>query len=74
MTYSVRWVWLIGALGAAGCSGPVAEDYDAGVSDARREICFPSCRLGEVCTASNRCEVPPSPFRDAGPALDRGRD
>jgi hypothetical protein len=62
------------ALGALGCSGSPEDDYDSGVDAGRREICFPSCRLGEVCTAANRCEVMTSPFRDAGPPLDRGRD
>lgn len=72
MTYSLRWMMMAAALGL-GCSAPV-EDYDSGVDAGRREVCFPSCRLGEVCTAANRCEVMMSPFRDAGPTLDRGRD
>lgn len=59
-----RGWWLIGALALLGCQGE--EEYvDAAVED-RRLICFPSCRLGEVCTADNRCVVPTSPFRDAG--------
>ena len=74
MVYAWRW-WGMGALlGAAGCSAPPDEGYDSGRSDAARKICFPSCRLGEVCTAANRCEVRVSPFRDAGATVDRGRD
>jgi len=72
--YSLRWMLVSAAFGAFGCSGSPEEDYDSGVDAGRREICFPSCRLGEVCTAANRCEVMTSPFRDAGPSLDRGRD
>lgn len=68
------WRWLAAAVVAAGCYPPPEEDYDAGASDAARLVCFPSCRLGEVCTAANRCEAMTSPFRDAGAASDRGRD
>lgn len=74
MTYSLRWMMVAAALGALGCSAPPVEDYDSGVDAGRREVCFPSCRLGEVCTAANRCEVMVSPFRDAGPFVDRGGD
>jgi hypothetical protein len=63
----------VAALGLLGCSAPV-EYYDAATTDSGRLVCFPSCRLGEVCTAANRCEVATSPFRDAGTATDRGRD
>lgn len=74
MTYSLRWMMVAAALVGLGCSGPPEGDYDSGVDAGRREVCFPSCRLGEVCTAANRCEVMVSPFRDSGPPLDRGRD
>lgn len=68
------WTWLLAAvLGAVGCQGEV-DLGDSGPMEERREICFPSCRLGEVCTADNRCVVPTSPFRDAGFARDRGPD
>jgi hypothetical protein len=63
---------LAAVLGCIGCSAPAVEGYDSGVGDSRAEICFPSCRLGEVCTAANRCEVMTNPFRDAGTPLDRG--
>ncbi len=72
MTYSLRGVYLAAVLGCIGCSAPAVEGYDSGVGDSRAEICFPSCRLGEVCTAANRCEVMTNPFRDAGTPLDRG--
>ena len=54
MTYSLRWMRVAAALGGLGCSAPPVEDYDSGVDAGRREVCFPSCRLGEVCTAANR--------------------
>ncbi|MDB4929519.1 MAG: hypothetical protein JWM10_2003 [Myxococcaceae bacterium] len=73
-TYSWRLVAAaVAARLAAACSAPV-EAYDASTSDTGRLICFPSCRLGEVCTAANRCEAMTNPFRDAGAASDRGRD
>lgn len=73
MKYSLRWLVVTAVLGGGGCSDPV-DDYDAGTPDARGEVCFPSCRLGEVCTAANRCVPMTSPFRDAGFTFDRGRD
>jgi hypothetical protein len=74
LRYSWRLALAVASgLGAADCSAPV-ESYDAGTTDTGRLICFPSCRLGEVCTAANRCEVMTNPFRDAGAATDRGRD
>lgn len=74
MKYSLLWLLIGAAVGVLGCSGAPDDGYDSGVDAGRREVCFPSCRLGEVCTAANRCEVMTSPFRDAGPPLDRGRD
>lgn len=72
--YGLRGWSVAAALAVAGCSSPAPEDYDAGPADAARLVCFPSCRLGETCTAANRCVPTVSPFRDAGPVTDRGRD
>jgi hypothetical protein len=72
--YGLPGLAVAAALAVAGCSSPAPEDYDAGHFDAARRVCFPSCRLGETCTAANRCVPTVSPFRDAGPAIDRGRD
>jgi hypothetical protein len=72
MMYSLGAAALAAALVCAGCSSLPPEEHDAGASDSGRLVCFPSCRLGEVCTAANRCEVLTSPFRDAGAAADRG--
>jgi|JI10StandDraft_1071094.scaffolds.fasta_scaffold1017405_2 hypothetical protein len=70
-----RWEWVLAAaLAGVGCQAEETGLGDAGASDDRREICFPSCRLGEVCTADNRCVTPTNPFRDAGFARDRGAD
>jgi len=68
------WALLVASvLAGVGCQGE--EVYsDAGPADERGEICFPSCRLGEVCTSDNRCVAPINPFRDAGFARDRGAD
>ncbi len=75
MTKREAWAWwLFAALVAVGCQGETVYTEDAGPTSERGEICFPSCRLGEVCTADNRCVVPTSPFRDAGFARDRGPD
>lgn len=73
MTRHDRRGWLLAAvIGLAGCQGE--EVYTDAATEDRRLICFPSCRLGEVCTADNRCVVPTNPFRDAGFARDAGRD
>jgi len=72
--YFLRATAVAAMLASVGCSAPPVEDYDSGLSDAARAVCFPSCRLGEVCAAANRCEVMVSPFRDAGVTRDRGRD
>ena len=70
-----RWGCLLAAaLGSVGCQGEETGLGDAGATEDRREICFPSCRLGEVCTPDNRCVTPTNPFRDAGFARDRGAD
>jgi len=69
------WAWLwAAALAGVSCQGEEVDYGDAGPMAERREICFPSCRLGEVCTSDNRCVAPTNPFRDAGFARDRGAD
>lgn len=68
------WLGAVLAVGMAGCGEPPIDTGDAGPIEERPEVCFPSCRLGEVCTRDNRCVVPTSPFRDAGFSRDLGRD
>lgn len=69
----MRWLVLV-TLGALSCSDP-SVDYDAGGDDdVYRDRCFPSCLLGQTCTADNHCVATTGPFNDSGVAGDRPHD
>ena len=78
----MRWLAFALLLGLGGCSDPGAIPFDADPynkqDDVYRDLCFPSCLLGQTCTPDNQCVTTSNPLIDAGTrgdaAGDRGRD